>query len=116
MALSNKKRVERLNIGVKANAPSDKCNDSKCPWHGSLSLRGRMFEGVVTSVKGVKTAIVKWGYNFFITKYERYERRHSRVVAYRPDCIGLKVGDRVKLMECRPLSKTKSFAIIEKLE
>jgi small subunit ribosomal protein S17 len=115
MALSNKKRSERKDIGIKAVPPKVRCNDPKCPWHGSLSVRGRVFEGNVTSVKGIKTAIVKWGYTFFIPKYERYERRHSRVVAYRPECIELKIGDKVKIVECRPISKTKSFVVVEKL-
>jgi len=116
VVISNKKRAENLNIGIKAVPPTQSCSDPKCPWHGKLSLRGRVFEGNVTGVKGIKTVIIKWGYNFFIPKYERYERRHSRIVAYKPDCIGLKVGDRVKIMECRPLSKTKNFAVVEKLE
>jgi len=105
----------RNGIGIKAVEPTAKCNDPKCPWHGSISLRGRIFEGIVTSTKGIKTAIVKWGYTFFISKYERYERRHSRVVAYKPDCIELKIGDKVKIMECRPISKTKNFMVVEKL-
>lgn len=116
MALSKKKRPDTRNIGIKANPPIKKCADPKCPWHGNLSLRGRIFEGIVTSVKGIKTAVVKWGYVFYIPKYERYERRNTKVVAYRPECIELKVGDRVRIMECRPLSKTKSFAVIEKIE
>jgi small subunit ribosomal protein S17 len=52
-------------------------------------------------------------YFHFIPKYERYERRHSRIAAYNPECISAKEGDKVKIVECRPLSKTKAFAIIE---
>jgi small subunit ribosomal protein S17 len=115
MALSNKKRAERKTIGITAVPPSGRCDDEKCPWHGKLSVRGRVFQGKVTSIKGVKTAIVKWPYTFFIPKYERYERRHSRVVAYRPECIVLEVGDTVKIIECRSLSKTKSFVVVEKI-
>jgi small subunit ribosomal protein S17 len=28
--------------------------------------------------------------------------------------LGVKAGDKVRIMECRPLSKTVSFVIIEK--
>jgi small subunit ribosomal protein S17 len=28
--------------------------------------------------------------------------------------MGVKAGDQVKIMECRPLSKTVSFVIVEK--
>ena len=76
----------------------------------------KSFTGIVTSSKPTNTAIVKWYYNYFLKKYERYERRNTRVVAYNPTCINAKKGDKVKIAECKPISKTKSFAVIEVLE
>jgi len=113
--LSKKQRakVKHRNIGIKAIPPKKVCNDIKCPWHGNLSLRGRIFTGTVTSAKAPKTAIIEWGFVHYLPKYERYERRHSRIVAYNPECIAAKEGDIVRVAECRPLSKTKSFTIIE---
>jgi len=55
-------------------------------------------------------------YLHFIQKFERYERRHSRINAYNPSCISAKEGDVVKIAECRPLSKTKAFVVIEKVK
>ena len=49
-------------------------------------------------------------------KYERYEKRSSRYSVHAPACLGLKVGDNVSIMECRPLSKTVSFVAVEKRE
>ena len=106
----------KKNIGIEAKRPEKECTDEKYPWHGKLSLRGRVFTGTVTSSKSAKTAIVKWHYNYFLKKYERYERRHTSVVAYNPDCIKAKKGDFVKIAECKPISKTKSFAVIEVLK
>ena len=60
-----------------------------------------------------KTAIVEWERKQFLSKYERYEKRRSRVKAHSPSCIGAQDGDIVKIMECRPLSKTKNFVIVE---
>ena len=40
----------------------------------------------------------------------------TKVVAYNPECIHAREGDIVKIMECRPLSKTKSFVVIEILK
>lgn len=34
---------------------------------------------------------------------------------HNPDCVNAKEGEVVKIMECRPLSKTKNFVIIQKL-
>ena len=39
--------------------------------------------------------------------------RSSRISAHIPDCINAKAGDNVKIMECRPLSKTKKFVVVE---
>ena len=66
-------------------------------------------------MRAQKTAIIERGYLHFVPKYERYERRHSRITAYRPGCIDVAVGDRVKIAECRPLSKTKTFVVVENL-
>lgn len=103
-------------IGIKANAPERSCEDQKCPWHGRIPVRGQVIEGKVVSAKAQRTAIVEREYFQLIPKYERYERRHSRIAAYKPDCIDVKVGDRVRIAECRPLSKTKSFVVIEVLK
>ena len=100
-------------IGIEAKKPEKICNDVKCPWHGRLSLRGRVFVGKVVSDKANKTAVVKWEYHYYLPKYEAYEKRNTRIVAYNPECINAKKGDMVKIAESRPLSKTKSFCVIE---
>ena len=104
------------NIGIEAKPPEKKCQDVKCPWHGSLRLRGRVFVGEVVSDKAHKTVVVRWGHTHFIPKYEMYERRHTKVAAYNPECIEAKKGDTVKIVECRPLSKTKTFVVIERVK
>jgi len=106
-----KKKVR--NIGIEAKPPEKICYDKNCAWHGRLSLRGKIFTGEVVSDKAEKTVIVKWGYHHYIPKYERYERRHTKIVAYNPECINAKKGDIVKIAECRPLSKTKTFTVVE---
>ncbi|MBN2101426.1 MAG: 30S ribosomal protein S17 [Candidatus Aenigmarchaeota archaeon] len=100
------------NLGLGLNPPKEKCEDHKCPWHGSLSVRGKILEGVVKSTKTHKTATVEWKYIKFVRKYERYERRKSSVAAYNPDCMNAKEGDSVVIVECRALSKTKHFVIV----
>ena len=105
--------MEAKNIGVQVEKPKGKCDDANCPFHGRLSCRGRVFTGTIISVKMQKTAIVEWERKQFLSKYERYEKRRSRVKAHSPSCIGAQDGDIVKIMECRPLSKTKNFVIVE---
>ncbi len=96
--------------------PKKTCNDRNCPFHGTLSIRGRVLEGIVISHKMDKTAVVRRDYLNYMPKFRRYERRHSHIAAHNPPCINAKGGDRVKIAECRPISKTVSFAVVEKLE
>ncbi len=107
---------KKKTIGIEAKQPKESCNDTKCPWHGHTKIRGRIFQGTVVSVKGSNTAIIEWNYYNFVPKYERYERRKTRIAAHNPKCIGVKVDDIVRIGECRPLSKSKSFTIFEKVE
>lgn len=92
------------------------CNDRDCPFHGSLRIRGSILEGVVVRSRADKMVVVEREYLHYIPKYMRYERRKSRIHAHNPPCINAKVGDRVKIAECRPISKTISFVVIEKKE
>jgi small subunit ribosomal protein S17 len=103
------------NIGIDVKAPSKKCDDVNCPFHGNIKLRGRSFTGIVTSTNMTKTATVEWTYKLFIPKYERHETRRSKIHVHNSPCIDAQVGDVVKIMETRPLSKTKNFVIIQKL-
>lgn len=100
-------------IGIDVREPNKICNDRNCPFHGSLSVRGQIFSGVVISNKMQKSAVVKRERLFYVKKYERYERRTSKYSVHNPPCISANVGDKVKIMECRPLSKTISFVIVE---
>ena len=105
----------KKSVGVDLKPPKDDCGSDSCAWHGTVSVRGRIFRGVVRHAKSKNTAMVEWGYHKYIPKYERYERRKTRVTAHNPDCIKAREGDVVVIGECRPLSKTKSFVILSKL-
>jgi len=96
--------------------PEKTCNDPNCPFHGSLKIRGRILEGIVVSAKMDKTVIVRRDYVKYVPKYKRYERRHSRISAHNPPCINAAENDFVRIAECRPISKTVSFVVIEKVE
>jgi len=107
---------KKKNIGIESKQPKEDCKGKNCPWHGHTKIRGRVFKGTVVSAKGANTAIIEWNYYNFVPKYERYERRKTRIAAHNPKCISAKIGDIVNIGECRPLSKSKSFVIFEKVE
>ncbi len=101
-------------IGLGIKPPEAKCEDPRCPWHGEMPVRGRVFEGIVKSAKSHNTVRVSWGYHEFIPKYQRYEKKKSRVSAHNPPCIHAREGERVVIAECRPFSKTKHFVVVQK--
>jgi small subunit ribosomal protein S17 len=111
-----KRNKKHNDIGLDVKNPENVCNSEKCPWHGHLKIRGRILKGKVICSKGLNTAIVEWNYYHYIPKYERYERRKTRISVHNPECISAKTGDIVRIGECRPISKTKRFVIFEKLE
>jgi small subunit ribosomal protein S17 len=102
-------------IGVDVKNPTAEWDgDVNCPFHGSLRLRGQVLEGTIASLGMARTVVVERDNIRYMQKYERYEKRTSALSAHLPSCIGdVAVGDKVKLMECRPLSKTVSFCVIE---
>jgi small subunit ribosomal protein S17 len=102
------------NIGIEVKNPEKECEDVNCPFHGKLPVRGQVLEGMVISDKAQKTVVVLRTYLKKMRKYERFEPRRSKISAHNPPCINAKVGDVVKIAECRPLSKTKSFVVVEK--
>lgn len=70
----------------------------------------------MVSDKPRNTVIVTSEFQQYIPKYERYERRKSRIAAHKPPCMDVKTGDRVRIGECRKISKTKSFVVLEKMK
>lgn len=109
------KQNNSKNIGLKVEAPKSACTDVNCPFHGTLSVRGRQLSGTVISAKMRKTAVMEFERLNFVKKYERYEKRRTKLKVHNPECINAKDADVVRIIECRPLSKTKNFVIIQKL-
>ncbi len=89
------------------------CNDSKCPIHGSIKVRGNMFTGIVTSAKSQRTITVERQIVRLLPKFERYKKSRSRLKAHLPDCIKVHEGDEVRIGETRKISKTKNFVVLE---
>ena len=89
------------------------CNDKHCPKHAKLPLKGMRLVGTVISAKAMRTAKIEIPRLHYLPKFERYEKRRTKLQAHKPDCIDVKVGDKVEISECRPISKTKKFVIVK---
>ena len=110
-----RKKEAAANIGLDVEPPKGTCTDKYCPFHGELPVRGAVLNGTVVSTKMQGTVAIEKEYLKYVPKYERYEKRTSRYLAHSPPCIEAKTGDKVSIMECRPLSKRVSYVVVEKI-
>jgi len=67
--------------------------------------------GTVASDKMQKTVVVRVDRLVRHRKYRRYVRRTSKFMAH--DELGATVGDKVRIVETRPLSARKRWRVIE---
>jgi small subunit ribosomal protein S17 len=72
-------------------------------------------EGVVVSTKMDKTAVVAVVERVRHPRYAKFVQRTKKLYAH-DEAGDAKVGDRVRVMESRPLSKLKRWRVIEVLE
>jgi small subunit ribosomal protein S17 len=75
-----------------------------------------VLEGRVVNYRAPMTAVVERTYLHYVKKFERYERRRTKIHAHVPPCIELRPGDAVTIAECRPLAKTVSHVVVERRE
>jgi small subunit ribosomal protein S17 len=87
--------------------------DAKAP---KTARSGRRVQkvGIVSSDKMQKTVLVRVDRLVLHRKYRRYVRRTSQFMAH--DEIGSTIGDKVRIVETRPLSARKRWRVVEILQ
>jgi small subunit ribosomal protein S17 len=73
----------------------------------------RILQGVVVSDKNAKTVTVRVERKIKHPMYGKIMRRSTKYAAH--DEQGCKIGDVVRIVESKPISKTKRWAVIEKI-
>jgi len=103
------------NIGISVKKPTKLplSNEKNNPFNGSLSVRGKLFEGIIVNAKAKNTVTIEKKSFINFSKFKRYGRSKNRIHAHVPSNLDVKEGDRVIAAECRPISKSVSFVIIE---
>lgn len=102
------------NIGF-AQAPEKTCEDPACPFHGVLSVRGKIVEGVVVNDANAATVTISREMLVLDRKYKRYYRKYSKISAHRTPCLDVKIGDKIRVGETRKIAKHVYFVVIENL-
>ena len=72
----------------------------------------RVLEGDVVSNKTDKTITVLVERRFMHPMYKKYVKRTDKYSAH-DENNAYQVGDRVQIIECRPISKTKRWTVVE---
>ena len=71
----------------------------------------RVMQGTVVSDKADKTIVVRVDRRFMHSLYKKVIRRSKRYAAH-DEANTCKVGDVVRIRECRPISKLKSWEVV----
>lgn len=72
----------------------------------------RQFKGKVVSDRMQRTLVVEVSWVQHHSKYQKVMRRVTRLYVHDPKGLG-KLGDLVRVTECRPISRTKRFLLTE---
>jgi small subunit ribosomal protein S17 len=79
------------------------------------NIKKRIAKGVVKSAKMQKTVVVEVVNHMQHPKYKKIVSRSKKYHAHNEN-LDLKEGDSVLIMETRPLSKMKRWAVVEKVK
>ena len=112
-----KKEKKNIEKNVESKIVGTKCNDKRCHIHGNLKTRGRIFEGRIIR-KFPRRITIEFERMIYVRKYERYAKAKTKIHARLPICMEnqINIGDIIKVQECRPLSKSIHFVVIEKIK
>ena len=83
--------------------------------HGGRENRRKVREGIVSSAGMEKTAVVKVVERVRHPRYGKTVQRTKKLYVH-DETNDVRVGDRVRVQETRPLSKLKRWRLVEVLE
>jgi small subunit ribosomal protein S17 len=109
------------NMLGQSDVPDNRANQSDVPDNQANATAAEAGEakrahrsqkvGAVVSDKMQKTVVVRVDRLVRHTKYRRYVRRTSKFMAH--DELGATIGDKVRIVETRPMSARKRWRVIE---
>lgn len=94
-------------------------DDSKAPaapgaGNAEQIRRAKERQGVVIAANTAQTVTVQVTRRVQHAQYGKYQIRHRTFAVH--DMVGCQVGDQVLIRETRPLSKTKRWRVVEKIQ
>ena len=71
----------------------------------------KIFEGEVVSTKMAKTIVAVVTHQYKHPLYKKILRKTKKYKIHCVDSSQLKIGDKVKFIECKPMSKDKRYIV-----
>jgi small subunit ribosomal protein S17 len=105
--------VDQATVAAGEPAAPAEVADASSAVKSTARARGNRVQkvGIVSSDKMQKTVVVRVDRLVLHRKYRRYVRRTSKFMAH--DDLGSTTGDRVRIVETRPLSARKRWRVVE---
>ena len=105
--------TRNIGLPVKESKKKIEENEKNNPFNGTLSIRGKIFEGTVINAKANDTIVIQKESPIYFKKFKRFGRSKNKIHAHVPSNINVEEGDYVIAAECRPISKSVSFVVVE---
>mmetsp|Transcript_2833 Transcript_2833/g.5381 ORF Transcript_2833/g.5381 Transcript_2833/m.5381 type:complete len:101 (+) Transcript_2833:1243-1545(+) len=75
--------------------------DKKCPFLGNISLRGRLYIGIIKSISMKASCIVRIDSLVYLKKYKRFMRSHKNIPTHISLSLKCTKGDTVLIAQNR---------------
>ena len=105
--------TRNIGLPVKESKKKIEENEKNNPFNGTLSIRGKIFEGTVINAKANGTIVIQKESPIYFKKFKRFGRSKNKIHAHVPSNINVEEGDYVIAAECKPISKSVSFVVVE---
>ena len=105
--------TRNIGLPVKESKKKIEENEKNNPFNGTLSIRGKIFEVTVINAKANGTIVIQKESPIYFKKFKRFGRSKNKIHAHVPSNINVEEGDYVIAAECRPISKSVSFVVVE---
>ena len=105
--------TRNIGLPVKESKKKIEENEKNNPFNGTLSIRGKIFEGTVINAKANGTIVIQKESPIYFKKFKRFGRSKNKIHAHVPSNINVEEGNYVVAAECRPISKSVSFVVVE---
>ena len=109
--MAEENQTEMNDAGNQSDVPANVAGQAAAPATKAARAHRSQKVGAVVSDKMTKTVVVRVDRLVRHTKYRRYVRRTSKFMAH--DELGATIGDKVRIVETRPMSARKRWRVIE---